>query len=408
MLDLLKLFTLRDTRDELGIGTVRDAFANYFFPGTSTIQTRARYFLVVPWIYQEATKRALSKGWSEERIAREIDYWERSVIRSLQKGGETDGVIGGSAGQQVQRLPSSIYWQGLLALGIRIFQGSQSDLVRTVARQASRAETGAGLHSSEYDEETKQDSIGFWHSGLPLPPKNMWEEFTLSLTREEAEYLRERIRYSHPHSLFSAFLQTDPRPLKNHTFFWDHPLCPTLPGGLKETVETARLFSLIMHGAAYLYNLMLAIKWKQVFKEDKEGREAEYRKALSEWSELMENNKKALDVLYSDSDKLWQSEGLREWHEIPATRAFVNRWLGLLSDCNRPVEIVESQAARKLIREREYFLKKGNRARLWNIDSLRRWSGAAGTGRLDYRWGTARTLVRDIWQGRTEGDSPDA
>ena len=41
-----------DTRDELGIGSVRDAFADMLFPGTSTIMTRARYFLLVPWTYQ--------------------------------------------------------------------------------------------------------------------------------------------------------------------------------------------------------------------------------------------------------------------------------------------------------------------------------------------------------------------
>jgi hypothetical protein len=48
MLDVIDLFREQETRDELGIGTVRDAFADALFPGTSTIQTRARYFLFVP------------------------------------------------------------------------------------------------------------------------------------------------------------------------------------------------------------------------------------------------------------------------------------------------------------------------------------------------------------------------
>lgn len=38
ILDIVELFEERDTRDELGIGTVRDAFAELLFPGTSTIQ----------------------------------------------------------------------------------------------------------------------------------------------------------------------------------------------------------------------------------------------------------------------------------------------------------------------------------------------------------------------------------
>ena len=33
MLNVVHLFREQDTRDELGIGTIRDAFAGYFFPG---------------------------------------------------------------------------------------------------------------------------------------------------------------------------------------------------------------------------------------------------------------------------------------------------------------------------------------------------------------------------------------
>ena len=31
MMDVVKLFREKDTRDELGIGTIRDAFSDYFF-----------------------------------------------------------------------------------------------------------------------------------------------------------------------------------------------------------------------------------------------------------------------------------------------------------------------------------------------------------------------------------------
>lgn len=44
VLGVIQLFAEQTAMDELGIGTVRDAFANIFFPGTSTIQTRAKYF----------------------------------------------------------------------------------------------------------------------------------------------------------------------------------------------------------------------------------------------------------------------------------------------------------------------------------------------------------------------------
>ena len=39
--------------DELGIGVIRNALSDILFPGTSTIQTRAKYFLIIPRIFKE-------------------------------------------------------------------------------------------------------------------------------------------------------------------------------------------------------------------------------------------------------------------------------------------------------------------------------------------------------------------
>lgn len=52
MQEAIELFREKDTVDELGIGSVRDAFSNLLFPGTSVLHTRARYLLFVPWIYR--------------------------------------------------------------------------------------------------------------------------------------------------------------------------------------------------------------------------------------------------------------------------------------------------------------------------------------------------------------------
>ena len=55
--DIIRMFEEPGTWDELGIGPVRDAFSEQLFPGTSVIQTRARYFLFVPWAFKEAARR---------------------------------------------------------------------------------------------------------------------------------------------------------------------------------------------------------------------------------------------------------------------------------------------------------------------------------------------------------------
>lgn len=44
VVSILRLLGTQTALDELGIGTVRDAFSDMFFPGISTLQTRAKYF----------------------------------------------------------------------------------------------------------------------------------------------------------------------------------------------------------------------------------------------------------------------------------------------------------------------------------------------------------------------------
>ena len=53
VLDVMNFLQEPGAVDELGIGIVRDAFVNYFFPGTSTIQTRAKYLLIVLYLLKE-------------------------------------------------------------------------------------------------------------------------------------------------------------------------------------------------------------------------------------------------------------------------------------------------------------------------------------------------------------------
>ena len=50
VLSVIDLLSEPEAVDELGIGIIRDGFSNIFFPGTSTIQTRAKYFLIVPYV----------------------------------------------------------------------------------------------------------------------------------------------------------------------------------------------------------------------------------------------------------------------------------------------------------------------------------------------------------------------
>ena len=65
-------------------------FADMLFPGVSTIQTRARYFLFIPWIYLDLERRRVRSAEVAARARRE----EIRLIVALLESDDTDGVIG--------------------------------------------------------------------------------------------------------------------------------------------------------------------------------------------------------------------------------------------------------------------------------------------------------------------------
>src|SRR5882724_2683123 len=125
---IMALFQERESRDELGLGSIRDSIADHLFPGTSTIQTRLRYMLFIPWLFQmlEGSTNA------PDRIAAEARGLENRLANALKAGGESNGIIGRDAGADLQRLPSSVYWAGLGTWGIRIFPGSTDNLFSSI------------------------------------------------------------------------------------------------------------------------------------------------------------------------------------------------------------------------------------------------------------------------------------
>lgn len=119
VLSVLDLLSENGTLDELGIAPVRDGFADLFFPGTSTIQTRAKYFLIVPYILKDLER---GNEANLNRLQSILDESEKKcAMQLLEKEQDTAGVIGSrslSQGGWVKRTPSSIYWAGLRSYGV--------------------------------------------------------------------------------------------------------------------------------------------------------------------------------------------------------------------------------------------------------------------------------------------------
>lgn len=381
MLDAIHLLDEKDTRDELGIGAIRDAFADIFFPGTSTIQRRAKYFLFVPWTYLNLERRKVSSS----QFAIQARRQETMLIDTLADSEDTEGIIGIEARASLKRLPSDVYWQGLSAWGIRLFPSSRDRYHRSI----DTFYDSAHRHVRTDDGDAAEGAIPRnWHSAIPVVPDDFPKSASFRLNRYEADYLRERILFRAPRTLL-AFL-IDGTPSGTVGLPWEHSRYGELPSHLKEQVDHARNFSEVIHGAPLLYNLMLAEK-----SQHKDMVEI-YQEALEKWAAKIEG--RGVEFVHWDRSIFWkivESEGARI---TPRTRQFINSWLDIVFFGNELQRICEDNHARLLVHEREQALK-GKLARLSNQRALELWSGAAGTAQLNYRWGIVQKIVDDILQG---------
>lgn len=354
---IMDLFGVEDSRDELGLGSIRDALSDLMFPGTSTIQTRLRYMLFVPWLYRMAAR---SGGRADQ--ARQLEI---QLITALLRGGETENVIGSEARDSLKRLPSDVYWAGLLALGIRTHPGSRAEML------------AAG------------DAPGLWSPGLPGAPDDLLDKVTFRLTPEEGSFLRDRLAVSARDSLFNELAQAGDRAVSDAV--WLHPMRATWSARNIAIVDQAERFARVMNGAALLYNLMLAERAAAI--QGAEGSRwhdlaAEYRARLGTWQA------EAPASLASD----WSLAGLwsltsQTIHRVaPQTMAFVTDWSALVQ---RGQPVADDAAARALILRRETRLK-GPKARLTNDAALARWGGASGAAVLAYRWPVVQRHLRDL------------
>lgn len=389
MLEVIDLFREPTTRDELGVGAVRDAFADLFFPGTSTIQTRARYFLFVPWVYLALEKARATSAEFASRARKE----EIALIRVLASSSDQEGIIGIQARERLQRLPSSIYWSGLLRWGICFTGNSQDQYHRSVSSYYRSSELNPRADDGEPAYETPRPN---WHTGIPMPPVDFPRQAGFGLRKVEAEYLRERIM-TRTRGTLLAFLADRGHKCQPIDFPWQHPQFAEFPTSIQAKLEHARNFSTVLHGAPLLYNLLLSERCALANRNDlADG----YRNRITEWSKEVSDNKRSLaDWNRGHFWEFVESAGARIGKP---TRQFVAEWIGAVLGSGGGVGIADDPVARGIVRERERHLKRGL-ARLENRRALEQWTGEAGTGRLNYRWSAAQRILSDILDGLGHG-----
>ncbi len=370
---IMALFQERESRDELGLGAIRDSISDHLFPGTSTIQTRLRYMLFVPWILRMVEVR---EG-SPSELTAEARSLELRLVDALQDGGETLGVIGRDAGARLQRLPSAVYWAGVGSWGIRLFQGSTDGYFASI----QGVQRGRHRVRESEDASTEGRPIHIWHPSLPTMPPKLLEAATFDLTTEEAQFIIDRLVASQPKTLLTTLARE--RVAANCQHIWEHPNFADFPAQARDLVRHAEIFSQIMHAAALIYNLELSKL------REKEEWVAAYEERLHRWGAEFD----------LPAVRAWSIDGFWKAIDHPGhtirytTKRFVTEWLTIVRAAAAAVS--RSQSAWRLVRDRERHLKT-SQSRFSNRAARDRWRGASAVDRLSFRWPQAQSHLRDL------------
>lgn len=370
MREVINLFAQSESRDELGIGQVRDGFSDQLFPGTSTLHTRSRYLLLIPWCYREAARLAHDG----EDLQVRAGASERRLIVALNDAQAWDGLIGRNVLTKLKTLPSSLYWSALSQWNVLAGDPTDDLAAKTWQRES---------------EEIVDRAPTAWNV-LPVPAGFPLSADTLDLSHDEASWVRERMLSGSPGSLLEVLLEADRDDWLQLPAPWDVPVSEP---GLSSLLEDARLFSLVTEGAALSYNLAVARRYEAQGLTQVEAPVETYAQRIEAWVEALESERTALHGW--DRAAFWSSALLRNPRISWATRVFIDSWVDQLNAGARP----DDAAAVGLASSREKAVKRQTQSRLVNDKLLRTWSGAAGTTRLSYRWGNVTRLLTDVHEG---------
>lgn len=383
-LRILSLFQERESRDELGLGAIRDSFADALFPGTTTIQTRMRYMLFVPWIYIYLEGKRVSSAYFAAR-ARQL---ELSLVEPLLENSDDAGVFGKVAGGTLKRLPSSVYWNGLGMWGIRRINCSLDEYHRHIDEIYRRRDVAKGRSEKE---DSPEDRTLTWHPKLPKPPQGFPDEVAglcLDLEPEEASFLQDQIVKYQKDSLLAWLAAKPDWAIPDCRFPWEHPEITSFSPDHRKILEYGEFFSLIMHGAAFLYNLMLA----EISKI--EDLKKEHLANLESWRKILAQSPNSS----LKPENLWKVVEGKGHNITMRTREFVQAWNRRVVETGGFVEA--DTECREMVKRREIFLK-GPRSRFTNAKARDQWSGQAGTIQMNYRWWNIRIFLSDLYAGLT-------
>ena len=220
---VIKLLGGQGTIDELGLGRVRDAFSNTLFPGISLLHTRAKYFLLLPALYEYLTSKEITGPRAARQLVR--DY-EIRLTRRLKRGSlrgpdgkDPFGIIGSDFVADdpkdksfVKYDPAYVYNVGLQTYGLIPSGGNIYQILAETSRRRAQAPQRNISQSDDIADDTGALSAERIRFGLCCRDYRFEDDdspLDIRLDGEEAQFLSREIQTHSDGSLLKYLIERD-------------------------------------------------------------------------------------------------------------------------------------------------------------------------------------------------------
>lgn len=384
---MMQLLQESEAIEELGIGRVRDHFSNTLFPGTSTLQHHAKYFVLMASLYYHTAFKS-RKFQNLSEVSRYIKEAEIQITRQLSEdengNSRTDltGITGintykaalSDYNRYVKYDPAYIYGSGLARFGIIPDTGIEK-LILELNRKHFADPHNKSIPKSEDATEDADDLSG--DKQLIKTCGETYDFFNgktmnLVLSETEASFMKDRIHASCDGTML-AYLIDSKHDIPEHIGYFDlESLLSELDPNVVRVYKDSVLFSKLMHLIDWRFNYSYFNSFGKT--GEAEVCDAEYKKLLAEYDEEIHN----VDAY----------RGLFDY-----TRSIDIMLTEFCEDCYRAIIEGKHDTVDRLVKKREHTVKR-ERSKIGN--SAYKDQGRGKPLPNDFRWVTVRTMVNEI------------
>ena len=384
---MMQLLQESEAIEELGIGRVRDHFSNTLFPGTSTLQHHAKYFVVMPSLYyytafksrkfQNLAEVSRYIKEAEVQITRQMAKWDNNQINTTETGITGINTLKDALNdynKYVKYDPAYIYGSGLARYGIIPDTGVERLILELNKKHFADPHNKGALKNEDTTEDagdltgdnqvikTCGESYDFFN-GKAMP---------LSLTEKEASFMKDRIHSSCDGTMLAYLIDSKYELPERIGYFEIEELLSELDPKVVNVYKKSVLFSKLMHLIDWRFNYSYFDSFGNT--DEAEVCKDEYEKLLVEYKEVI-HNEGAFKALFD------------------YTRSIDMMLTEFCEACYKAIIDGEPTRVDQLVKAREHTVKR-ERSKIGN--SAYKNQGRGKPLPNTFRWETVRTMVNEI------------